>query len=54
MGFDVQEIAAACELTMRRMDAVAGNVANVGTPGFKQEYLVLIDELRGQGNPDRR
>ncbi|HOF04108.1 MAG TPA: flagellar hook basal-body protein [Syntrophales bacterium] len=54
MGFDVHEIAAACELAMRRMDAVAGNVANVGTPGFKQEYLVLIDELKGKGNPARR
>ncbi len=54
MGFDVQEIAAACELAMRRMDAVAGNVANVGTPGFKQEYLVLIDELKGKGDPARR
>ncbi len=51
MGFDVQDVAAACELTMRRMDAVANNVANVGTPGFKQEYLVLIDELTATGKP---
>jgi len=45
MNYDVQEIAAACERNMRRLDAVASNVANVGTPGFKQEYLIVLEQL---------
>lgn len=41
MAYDVQEIARACDLALRRLDMVTANLANAQTPGFKQEYLLV-------------
>jgi len=49
MNYDVQEIAVACHNTMRRMDAVANNISNAGTPGFKQEYLSFLEDAAQGG-----
>ncbi len=49
MNYDVQEIAVACQRTMRRMDTVTNNVANSGTPGFKQEYLLFLEDAAKGG-----
>ncbi|MDI9571146.1 MAG: flagellar hook-basal body complex protein, partial [Pseudomonadota bacterium] len=52
MNYDVQEIAVSCHQAMRRMDAVVNNIANSGTPGFKQEYLVFLeDPAKGRTGP---
>ncbi len=51
MSFGIVELANAGNLNLAQLDAVSHNLANIGTPGFKAEYLYQRERIVEKPGP---